>query len=231
MSEIMLDPRFQGPPTSANGGYICGVLASQLGGAVEVTLKRPPPLSKPLLLDVQSANVRLLDGEMLIAEGHKAPLVLGVPPAVSFEDALKAQGRYRGFEEHAYAHCFVCGPARAPGDGLRIFAGPVAAGLVAAAWVPDDSLADSAGNVRPEFIWSALDCPGYFAAMYEGPLRLAVLGRMHGEIVSGVKAGGRYVAMGWQIASEGRKHITGTAVYSVDGVLCGRALGTWIELR
>jgi hypothetical protein len=35
--------------------------------------------------------------------------------------------------------------------------------------------------------------------------------------------------IGWHIASKGRKHEAGTALFDEDGELCGRARATWIE--
>jgi len=49
-----IDTRFRGPPQSADGGYVCGRLAAYLGGPVEVTLRRPPPLNQAL--DVERRN-------------------------------------------------------------------------------------------------------------------------------------------------------------------------------
>ena len=40
---------FNGPPTSANGGYTCGRVAQLVGAEVaEVSLRSPPPLDTPL---------------------------------------------------------------------------------------------------------------------------------------------------------------------------------------
>src|SRR3982075_2267589 len=72
--------------------------------------------------------------------------------------------------EHLPPTCFVCGPARAQGDGLRIFAGPLvrqsrnASAVFAATWTPDPTLAAEDGFVAPEFLWSALDCPTGYAS-------------------------------------------------------------------
>lgn len=37
MRSITIDKRFRGPPHSANGGYVCGLLSSAMGGSAEVT--------------------------------------------------------------------------------------------------------------------------------------------------------------------------------------------------
>ena len=64
-----------------------------------------------------------------------------------------------------FPDCFVCGMNRRPGDGLRIFPGPVAGlALWAAPWTPDPSVAGPDGRVRPEVVWAALDCPSGIAA-------------------------------------------------------------------
>jgi len=47
-------------------------------------------------------------------------------------------------QEHPFPTCFVCGPDRRPGDGLRILVGPVAGrDLSANVWYPDEALAES----------------------------------------------------------------------------------------
>lgn len=50
MTETLTIPaRFNGPPGSANGGYTCGRVAQLVGAEeVEVSLRTPPPLERPL---------------------------------------------------------------------------------------------------------------------------------------------------------------------------------------
>src|SRR6185436_5361323 len=106
-------------------------------------------------------------------------------------------------------------------DGLRIFAGGDADdGIVAAPWVPDASLADADGRVRPEFLWAALDCPGYFAIATPG--ETAVLGRM--------SAGETCVLVAWALGRSARKLHAGTALFGAGGQLRGRSAQTWIVL-
>jgi len=48
MQTMTIPRRFRGPPNSGNGGYVCGMLARQIAGAAEITLRAPPPLETEL---------------------------------------------------------------------------------------------------------------------------------------------------------------------------------------
>jgi hypothetical protein len=228
---IIIDGRFNGPPESGNGGYVCGLVGTRIDGPAEVTLRRPPPLDVPLTLTGgENGSIFLRDGESLVAEGRPAAFDLETPQPPSYPQAEAAVPGYAGFENHVYPTCFVCGPHRSLGYGLRVFAGPVAGrDLVAAPWTPDERLAGEGGFVRPEFLWAVLDCPGYFA-LPDIALR-SVLGRMVARIESRPQAGQLCLIAGWPIAQDGRKHTVGTALFTDSGNLCALARSTWIELR
>jgi hypothetical protein len=137
--------------------------------------------------------------------------------------------KYAGFTEHPFPTCFVCGPKRELGDGLRIFAGPVAGrDIVAAPWVPRKALDGGAGKVRPEFIWAAMDCPGCFAANKSGRGNW-LLGELTAHVDRLVHIDEPCRVVAWHIGSKGRKHEAGTAVFDGDGELCARAKAIWIE--
>jgi hypothetical protein len=227
---VVIDGRYCGPPDSGNGGYVCGLVAGILGGPAEVTLRRPPPIGRPLrVLGGPESAVALLDRDEVVAEGVSARPEVHLPGPVTQEEAIEAAGRYRGFSLHPFPTCFVCGPQRAEGDGLRIFTGPVTGlGLVAAPWTPDETLTSADGLVRPEFVWAALDCPGAFANGF--PEIAMVLGRLSAEVVGPVKPGQSCVVLGWSEGSEGRKHFAGTAIFGDDGQLLALARATWISL-
>lgn len=228
--ELIIQPRFNGPPDSGNGGYVCGAVANFVGSTAEITLRQPPPLNRHLQIMRQNEGVQLLDGEALIASGRPAELALDVPHLPTLAEAETAVSNYAGFHDHIFPRCFVCGPERAEGDGLRIFAGEVnGRHLVAAPWQTDETVADDRGIVRPEFIWSALDCPGAFAVMLDGPAMI-VLGRMTAAISHLPQAGERCVVVGWPLGSDGRKHFAGTAVFNEAGDLCGKGQAVWIQL-
>jgi hypothetical protein len=229
---LVIARRFRGPPTSGNGGYTCGMLAAAASKPVEVRLIKPPPLDKRLEIvdDPDSDGLKLMDGTEAVASATPKTLELEVPRPPAYAQALAAVSNYEGFREHAYSDCFVCGPVRQRGDGMRIFAAPVPdMNLVAAAWMPDRSLVGTDGKVLPEFMWAALDCPGFFAtgAARTGPL----LGTYAARIDRCVQLDAPCVVIGWRIRREGRKHVVGTAIFDGFGELCGRALATWIELK
>jgi hypothetical protein len=181
---VTIPRRFCGPANSANGGYACGVVAGLLGEPAECTLRAPPPLDVALAVERGGdGKIQLRQGELLVAEGVPAVVEVDVPAPVDFATAIVAARSYIGFERHPFPSCFVCGPQRGEGDGLRIFPGAVPERrVVAAPWIPDASLADANGTVRPEIVWSVLDCPSWFGASaferFEGS---AMLGRAHGS--------------------------------------------------
>ncbi len=227
---MQIAPRFCGPPDSANGGYCAGLLASALERPVEVTLRRPPPLEQPLTLHVEQDHAELLHDTQLLAEARHALLDLEVPPPPSFARASELSRHYVGHEKHHFPGCFVCGPARAFGDGLRIFPGAEHENeLVAAPFVPHASLSQAGGVIGAEIVWAALDCVGYFAsARPDHPI--ALLGRITAEVLSSVQIDEPCVVIGWTLSREGRKLQAGTAVFGADGRLCGRARQTWITI-
>jgi hypothetical protein len=221
---ITIPRRFNGPPESANGGYACGLVAGLLGGEAEVTLRRPPPLDKPLAVAVADGRVFVRDGEALVAEGERTSIEIEVPEPVSLAEAEAARRHYPGFRRHAYSTCFVCGPDRA--DGLGIFAGPVAGReLVAAPWVPPGE-----GVVADEVVWAALDCPSGWA-VDEFSREGVLLGRLGARLLVPVAAGEPHVVAGWPAGADGRKRFAGSAVFTADGRLCAYARSTWLVPR
>jgi hypothetical protein len=114
---------------------------------------------------------------------------------------------------------------------LRIFPGNVPnRNYVAASWVPDKTLSATGEKVDPEFIWAALDCPGYFSLLGKGSQHM-LLGQLTARLEQPVYVGQATIVIGWAIASEGRKHFAGTAIYSSAGDVLARAKATWIEVR
>lgn len=231
MKTLTVAPRFNGPPDSGNGGYVCGALAVATGLDLRVRLEARAPLQVPLGIERDAATgvCRLHAGEQLIAVGTPDRLRLEVPAPPPYVSAVWASQHYAGFRDHVCADCFVCGPHRRRGDGLRIFPGQLETGIVAAPWLPPDSLDGGDGKVGVEFHWAALDCPGYFALT---PLwRRMLLGEMHAHVDRRVHVGEACTVIGWKLGVEGRKHFAGTAIFDEDGELCARARATWIDVE
>lgn len=228
---VTIASRFCGPPGAGNGGYVAGMLAAQFGDSAKVNLRAPAPLEKPLAVSLADGVATLRDGPALIAEARAASVDLEVPAPPPFAVAERALQSFRGYDRHLFPRCFVCGPERAPGDGLRIFPLPADRKGVplAAAWRPDQTLADDAGRVRAEYLWGALDCPGGFTIPHaEGAMIFT--GELDARIEHRPRAGEACVVMGWPIGREGRKHLVGAAVFTEAGVRCAVARAIWIEV-
>lgn len=228
-ASLSVPERFCGPPGAANGGYLAGRLASLLGGAAEVTLRRATLLGHGLRVALVPQGVDLYDGETVVAEARETIVDVDLPRAVTIEEATAAARAFPRLVDHPVPGCFVCGVDRAPGDGLRIFPGPVPgrAQVYAAPWTPDHALADEQGTVRSEFLWAALDCTGAFA-VNEPPRGLALLGRLAATILRPVRVGEPLVVIGWPIRREGRKLQPGTAILTADGDPVVAARATWV---
>jgi hypothetical protein len=229
---VVIARRFRGPPDSANGGYACGLVASRLEGTARVRLHLPPPLETPLSIRAtDGAGVALVDAEQVVAQGIVVPAHGEPPGPVDFDAAVQASEKYRWFTGHPFPGCFVCGPDRHAGDGLCIFPGPVAGRqLVAAPWIPDDSVCDASGHVQPEVVWAALDCPSWFGLLeFESGTTTGLLGQLSAQLLRRPRAHERCVVTGWGVGREGRKLHAGAALYTSDGVLLGSSAATWIE--
>jgi hypothetical protein len=241
MPAIIIDKRYCGPPNSGNGGYVCGRLARQIPGAAEVTLRAPPPLDKPLdAVATDDGTWELRDCASVVATGRAARVELARLETASFEAACAAELLTPVKpHEHPLPTCFVCGPARAKGDGLRIFVGPLARhaqnAALAATWTPDSNLAAEDGLVAPEFLWSALDCPTGFAcncdqqsgSFDKTPL---LLGRMSARIEARPRPGERCIITSWPTGRDGRKRTAEAAVHDDAGTLLAVAKATWIAV-
>ncbi len=222
--EVTFPRRFRGPLTSANGGYASGTLAAFLeGGAVEVTLRLPPPLDRPLVVERNGDGVVLLDGAALVADARVVELDLDPPAPVSFADAEQASGRFVDIGSAEFRECFVCG-VRDEHDGLGIYAGSVEGRepLHAAPWTLSEA--------SPELVWAAIDCPGAYAVGAAGRGGV-VLGRMTARLDRVPDRGDRCVVVSWPIGEDGRKLFAGTALFAEGGELLAIAKQVWIAPR
>jgi hypothetical protein len=262
-TEITVASRFRGPEGSGNGGWTAGSVAALVTGlegedhgrswpAIEATLRQPPPLDVAMAvqhLDPDDpANTGRSGGPLtVLAMGgarvveaqtvdDDVPLVELVPA----DEARAAMASYPGLRQHPFPGCFACGSARAEGDGLRIFPGPVTpaadgAVRVASVWTPHPSTSedyhayvDDVPRASLPVTWAALDCSGGWAADLEE--RMMVLGRMTAEIDALPAIGEEHVIVGQKVGAEGRKSFTLSTMYDGDGRIVGRARHVWIAI-
>jgi hypothetical protein len=223
---IVVARRFRGPHdgdrATGNGGYVCGLVAaaSPPVTTIEIRARDGVPLDRPLVVRAGAVGAEVYDGATLIAREASRRF-----------EALLEDGSVR----HAFPECFVCGHRRAPGDGMRLFPGPwpgdaAARGHVrVAGWRPDASLLDPAGRLRPEFVWSALDCPGGWAL--PGPINT---GTLQVEIREPIDGDQELIVMGWREASPAgvrpgsRRRYAGSAMLDACGRLLALGAAIWV---
>lgn len=227
---VIIDPRFQGIPKIALGGYVGGRLARRWSSA-EAFFRRPVPLGRNLRLEERGGQeVGLLDGDEILARVRPSEVEVRVPPVATLEESEVAMRAYPGFNRHLYPNCFTCGPARAEEDGLRIFAGPVAGReLVASSWIPNPGLMGASGDVAREYIWSALDCPSIWALIMQEPSDSsvrAVSARMAVQQKAPVTPLEPHIVVAWAIGREDRTRTGGAAILTASGELCALARHT-----
>ena len=91
-SVIQVAARFCGPPGSANGGYICGLVAGRIHQPVTVRLLRSPPLEtalelhavEPGLWAVEDAGLRYIEARAT------APLQMAIPASPGYLQAQES---------------------------------------------------------------------------------------------------------------------------------------------
>lgn len=232
---FVIPARFNGPDESGNGGVAAGYLADFVSGITQVRLLKPPPLDTTLELLEEGGTTSAVHGGEVFMTATPASLDIDGPPPVTWEEASAAEKRYEGSNFHGAPDCFVCGQNREPGDGLRIFPGPVNGDdLVAATWIPNPDLGGSDGVVRESIVWGALDCPGAWAAITaerSDKRYFPALGSMTLALDAPVLVGEPHVITARLIRVDGRKLITESALYSADGDLKARASHIEIKLR
>jgi hypothetical protein len=229
---IVVPNRFNGPRDSGNGGYSAGLIAGLVDGPAEVRLRSPVPLDTPLEVERRTdGHVLVTNGSALIATAAPAgELELQVLPPVSLQSARAAAARYRGSGYAQLSQCYVCGPDRI--DTFGVFAAPVEGrAVVASPWRAPEWAADALGEVRPEHVWAALDCPTYFGAYLAEHHGMAMLAQMQVRIDAPLVPGSDYVVMAWPLETDGRKRYAASAILTVGGDVLAVAKALLIELR
>ncbi len=238
MSRLVVDRRFEGPPASANGGYVAGLLAARMpaGAAVEVTLRLPVPLDTGLEVAAASGGgVELRDArDAVLASARPAPAPeVGPVPDIGIAAARAAGQTPEALREHPFPRCFGCGPQRSQRDAVALHPGPVAGAgdTWATAWMPGSGLPHAPdGTLAPEIVWVALDCPSSFPTVPVGAVP-HVLGRLEGRVDAPVRVGEEVAVLSWPLGHEGRKRWGASAIVGAAGDVRALARATWIALR
>ena len=222
--ELLIDAAYVGLPEIAHGGYVAGVLTAALvTDSSGVRLRRPVPPARTLRLERPDRGaVELHDDTGLLAEGVDTDVLLHLPDPVAPAEALAASRRFPGMAHHPFPGCVCCGTEHA--RGLRVFPGPVSGrGLVAAHWVPPEAHADDRGELPPELVCAALDCPQLWALMVHAPATTSdrvVTTVLETRLEHRVAAGEPHVVIGWPIGRDGRRWLAGAAIFGPSGELC-----------
>lgn len=236
--ELVIGARFRGPARSGNGGYSSGALATLAPAgwrAVSVRLAAPPPLDTAMTVseDDDLLVASLAGAEILRATPADANLTPVTP--VDAATARAAEPSYSGLTSHPFPTCFSCGTGREPGDGLRIFPGPLGDGRAAATWTPHPSVAadwheyrDATREAGHAVTWAALDCAGGWAADVGN--RPMVLGTITARIDSLPVVGVEHVVVGEVRGAAGRRRMTATSLYDDTGRLVATAEHVWITV-
>lgn len=235
VTQVVIDARFCGPSSSGNGGYTAGLLAQALGdaaddelGQVTVRLMAPPPLGQALelLVDEGTATLAAAGNPIATARRTSTPWAASVVPFLPVPIAAAAAARYLDGEPHPFPDCFVCGPARAVGDGMRLTPGRLPGRGTGCVWRTGEVL-DGAQVTEP-LVWAAIDCPGGWACGFRG--RPMVLGTMTAQLLHLPEAGVTTVVTGRHDRTVGRRSWTSTALYAEDGMLLARAEAIWFQV-
>ena len=178
---VTLDPRFNGPPGSAHGGYTCGVLGRAVRRAHGGVAARAAAAGERWGSTSTRDRARLVRDRRgavdVVAEAVPAEVAVDPRPMPAPEPPAPDDPVYGELHEHPFPTCFACGPDRAPGDGMRIFASRIAGGDGRRRGAVDAATRPRGrdGIVRPIFVWAALDCPTGHACAIETPAVLARL--------------------------------------------------------
>ncbi len=238
---VSINKIYNGAINAANGGYICGLMASLLDsmgmdkGDAEVRINASFPVETPLQpVMTEDGGIEMYLNDKLLGSIRPAVLELDIPTPPDVETARRASENFIFLHSIDAKGCYVCSPIRTPDKGLRLFIGPldniarrsVGENLVAALWRPTQNLAISNPTVNKAtieniYVWSVLDCPGVYSLKLRYPESgVLVLGSCTASIKRPLPVDQNYIVSAWQIApADGPKLYMGVAIHSIDGEL------------
>ncbi|MBT8083582.1 MAG: hypothetical protein HKN35_05755 [Woeseia sp.] len=178
----------------------------------------------------------MINNDGIVATAIPATARVSITAVPDFDVACAASERTFPAALHKIPQCFVCGPGRNHGDGLRIHVGPVDpadsewSGTLAAPWVPAAALADGQGEVGAEFVWAALDCPTAYACGSLDGMPPVLLGRQTVSVARRPRAGEHCVVVATQTGHDGRKYFADAVLVGADGQQIAVCNAIWIEV-
>lgn len=236
MTKIVVPRQFRGPPYTANGGYICGVLSNAVGGRGSAMLRSGVPLDVEVILsETEEGGVALHNSEGALLGTAKPAADEAIPPTPpappSVAEAREAASRSPFAQRSLHRGCFSCCIEREDGEGLGVHVGQLEgsfSGHCAGVWTPHANFADANGEIPDEITWGALDCSGSMAWWIKTDTPVGLLGTMAGEVLKKPKAGETYVVVAWTREVEGRKYFAGVALFDDKGETMARSGQIWI---
>jgi hypothetical protein len=112
---------------------------------------------------------------------------------------------------------------------MQLFTWPIKGReLVAAAWSPSGSFAAANVELLPQYVLSALDCPGGRARRQFILSEPAVTAYLTVQHKPPILAGTSHLVTGWPARQDDRKSFVGMAIFDRDGVLCAAGEALWI---
>ncbi|MDH4145447.1 MAG: hypothetical protein OEY23_09800 [Acidimicrobiia bacterium] len=171
--------------------------------------------------------VEIVDGASLVATvSPYAPRPVSVRRGSPDDVAAAQQGWCTDVaSDHPFPTCYVCGPQRRDGLGLR--PGPVADGdRHLTVWSPG-----TGGDVDPWLVWAALDCPSGMPALAAvAGDELVVTGTLAVSIDAPVPGDEELQIVSRLVDRSGRKLATEAALFDATGRTLATCTAMWFAL-
>jgi hypothetical protein len=230
VSTVTIEPFFEGPAGSGQGGWTSRQFAEHLDGPHSIALRHHVPLGEQLEV-VYGDSVQLLHGDVLIMEATPwVPDAVMTEP-VSIADAAEARSRFIPFlDDDISMTCFSCGMQ--PGS-MQVHGAALGDGRYATDWVVPEwattSLASSGA------LWSALDCTAAFYVCGSDGERMAYTVQYAVDQRREVAPGERVAIVGWngdyEPVWDGRKRGAASAAFDADGEVIALARSFWVSAQ
>jgi len=232
---IHLDPWFQGPTGSGQGGWTAHRMQQQIDPQVTFALRRPIPLATDLF-------VRAVDDAWhLVTADDEPPVMIATEwepsfaktTAVSIADATAAA---TGFpltgDLHPVPECFSCGLEP---DSMQVHSGPLGDGRWATDWQAPTWAVNADGTFDDAALWAAIDCAAAWYAGCEGGIRRSVTAQYAVEVRQPIQPGETYALVAWagdyDPEWDGRKRGAASAAFDASGACVALARSFWIALE